>query len=93
MKTRIRRVLVKIGLMDPLPYGCRDVMKDVNLYFKLSAFNPPEDRDVREVRERFIVHLPGIESIEGEDDCSICSPFYRHLQRKMSGERIQPMVN
>ncbi|MEK7598524.1 MAG: hypothetical protein AAB487_02210 [Patescibacteria group bacterium] len=93
MKTRIRKVLVRIGMAEPPPYGCREVMKDVNLYFKLSAFNPPEDRDVREVKERFSAHLPGIGSGDGDDDCSICSPFYRHVQRKMAGETTQQLGN
>lgn len=93
MKTRMRKVLQKIGMAKPSPYGCREVMKDINLYFKLSAFNPPEDRDVREVRERFSAHLPRISSGDGADDCSICSPFYRHVERKMTGKATPQLVN
>jgi|GEM_PF-1200192 len=88
MKKRIRKVLVRIGLADPPTYGCREVMKDVSLYFKLSAFNPPDDRDVREVWERFSAHLPGTLSGDGSKDCPVCSPFYRFMERKMTGEMV-----
>ena len=87
-RIHIRDVLVKIGMVQPT-YGCREAMHDIDLYFKLSAFYSPEDRDVREVKERLNKHLPGIGTIAGANDCLNCALFYLHVQRKMTGESTQ----